>query len=76
MLKNISFTDFITYKIEFKNSTKIHQAKYQKLSQVYKWLLRHIIEEGIDARIYNRVITTNSRLFKWNTNPILVHKLG
>ncbi len=60
-LKDIPPTDLITHRIQLKEGTKIHKAKYQKLSQDCEWWLRRIIEEGIDAGMYERTVTANGR---------------
>ena len=46
------------------------------MSQDCEWWLRRIIEERIDAGIYERTITANGCPFKWNSNPVLVPKPG
>ncbi len=75
-LKDIPPTDLITHRIQLKEGTKIHQAKYQKLSQDREWWLRRMIEEVMDAKMYGRTVTANGRPSKWNANPVLMHKPG
>ncbi len=73
-LKDIPLTDLITHRIQLKEGTKIHKVKYQKLSHDLEWWLRRIIEEGMDARMYERTVTANGRPSKWNANLVLMYK--
>ena len=75
-LKDIPPTDLITHRIQPREGTKIHNAKYKKLSQDREWWLRRIIEEGMDAGMYEKIVTANGCPSKWNANPVFVPKPG
>lgn len=63
-LKDMSPTDLITYWIQLWEGTRVHNIKYEKLSQDCKGWLHYIIEKSIVAEVYERTVTANGCLSK------------
>ena len=75
-LKNIPLIDLIIYLIKPPDKSKIYNAKHKKLLQGREWLLKHIIEEWMDIKIYERTVTASGCPSKWNANLIFILKPG
>lgn len=60
--------DLITYRIQLREGTRVHNIKYEKLSQDCKWWLFYIIEKSKVAKVYERTVTANGCLSKQKAN--------
>lgn len=65
-LQDIPPTDLIYHRVALKEGTPIHSEKQRRYAGQKQFWLRKIIQEGIDAGMYEKTFHANDRLSGWN----------
>jgi len=75
-LKDIPPIDLIHHRVRLKEGTPVHSTKQRRYAGQKEYWLRRIIQDGIDAGMYEKTFYANGKLSEWNTAPMIVPREG
>ena len=75
-LEDIEATNLFQYRVQLKEGTTPYSSKQRRFANDKEWWFRKIVQEGIDAGMYERTVTANGKISEWNAAPVMVPKPG
>ncbi|KAI1872008.1 uncharacterized protein JN550_004211 [Neoarthrinium moseri] len=73
-LEDIPPTDLYVHRVRMRDDAKPFQSKRKSWTTPQKYWLDKLLQEGIDAGMYESTMAANGKLSDWSSQPVLVAK--